>query len=162
MKQFIKFGLIGICNSCVNYIIYAACIRVDMHYVTANIIGFIVTVGFAYVLQKYLVFYKEAQKGKQVWWKMLIKTYVSYAFTGLVLTNVLSVLWMEVIGFEVILEPFYRLTRRWFYWKDAYTFAEYIVPFVNAVLIMPVNFILNKYWTYNQPDGKTRRGLKEN
>lgn len=152
MQQFIKFGLIGICNSAVNYIVYAVCIRAGMHYIIANMIGFVITVFFAYLLQKQFVFREESQGSQQVWWKILLKTYLSYAFTGLVLANVLSVLWMEILGLDVFLKPVYKWTQNWFQWEDAYTFAEYVVPFVNVVLIMPVNFILNKFWTYRKAD----------
>ncbi len=148
MKQFFKFGIAGIFNSVINYIIYIICIKLGMHYIFANIIGFIIVIYVAYLEQNYFVFRAEALNGNQVWWKILLKTYVSYGFTGLLLTNLLSVLWLDIINLAAIIGPLYQFTQAYFHWQDAYTFAEYIVPFLNLVFVVPVNYVVSKYWTY--------------
>lgn len=150
MKQFLRFGMIGLFNSIINYIIYALCIRTGMHYVLANIISFIITIFVAYLLQGKFVFKKNEEDKQQTWWKVLIKTYMSYAFTGLILTNILFILWLDIIKISTLLEPFYQLSKDFFMWKDEYTFAKYFVPFLNTFIILPINFVLNKYWTYRK------------
>lgn len=102
IKQFVKFGLAGAVNSVVNYIVYILCLSLGMHYVSANITGFIIAVFGAYLLQNQFVF--TDNKENRVWWKVLLKTYASYAFTGLILTNILSVLWIDILDLTIILE----------------------------------------------------------
>lgn len=150
MKQFLKFGMIGLFNSMINYIIYALCIRIEMHYVLANIISFMIVIFIAYLLQEKFVFKKNREDKQQIWWKVLIKTYMSYAFTGLILTNILSILWLDIIKISNLLKPLYQLSKDFFMWQDEYTFAKYFVPFLNAFITLPINFVLNKYWTYRK------------
>ena len=54
-----------------------------------------------------------------------MKTYVSYGFTGIVLNNILSYLWIEKLGI-----------------------SKYIAPLFNLVLSVPLNFIINKFWAF--------------
>ena len=81
---------------------------------------------------------------------MLIKTYISYSFTGLFMTELLLLLWINVInlgqylggvcewllGFGIIFEP-----------QDL---AASLAPLLNMVITIPVNFIINKFWAYRQ------------
>lgn len=88
--QFIKFGMVGVCNTVVSYTVYSVCYYVfhtSVH--IGNIMGFIISVFSAFLLQSRFVFKESEEKEHRVWWQVLIKTYVSYAFTGLFLTEVL-------------------------------------------------------------------------
>lgn len=146
--QFIKFGMVGLCNSVINYIIYIVCIKAGMHYVLSNIVGYIITILIAYFLQNRFVFKGNADDDRQVWWKVLIKTYASYFFTGFIVTNLLSFFWLDIFDLTTMLEPLYQLSQQYFVWEDEYMFAEFIVPFFNLFLIVPLNFLINKYWAY--------------
>lgn len=148
IKQFVKFGLAGAVNSVVNYIVYILCLSLGMHYVSANITGFIIAVFGAYLLQNQFVF--TDNKENRVWWKVLLKTYASYAFTGLILTNILSVLWIDILDLTIILEPVYRELKQYFEWTDIHDFIEYVAPFLNMLVTIPINFFINKFWTYRQ------------
>lgn len=150
MKQFIKFGIVGLFNSIINYIIYAICIKIGLHYVLANTIGFIIVIFIAYLLQTRFVFIEDTNGKQQVWWKILIKTYMSYAFSGLILTNILSFLWLDIFDLSAIIRPIYQLSYSYFTWEDEYTCLKYMVPFFNVIITMPINYIINKYWTYKQ------------
>ncbi len=149
MIQFIKFGMVGLFNSVVNYMIYIWCIKAGLHYVLANLIGFFIVIFIAFLLQRYIVFQEETGT-KQSWWKLLMKTYLAYAFTGVILNNLLSVFWLELADISVWCKPFYRLAGKWYYWQDERAFAEYIVPFINLVFTVPINFVINKKWTYQK------------
>lgn len=50
-------------------------------------------------------------------WKSLIKTYISYSFTGLFLSSILLVLWVQVLGI-----------------------SEFIAPIINLLISVPLNF----------------------
>lgn len=147
--QFVKFGLVGAFNTLLSYGIYNLCyyaFNTGVH--IANIVGFIISVLSAYLLQSKFVFKQEEGSEKRVWWKVLIKTYISYSFTGLLLTELLLLLWMNVIdisqylggacgwlaGFGIVFTP-----------KDL---AASLAPLLNMVVTIPTNFIINKFWAY--------------
>lgn len=148
IKQFVKFGLVGAINSILNYLIYAICIKWGVHYIVANIIGYIIVIFNAYLLQNRFVFNKKDRKCQQSWWKILLKTYLSYAFTGLLLTNLLSWLWIDFLDLTVIFYPIYNLTNCLFGWKSVEDFVKYVAPFLNTIITIPINFVINKFWTY--------------
>ena len=62
-------------------------------------------------------------------WKALLKTYVSYGFTGIILNNILLVLWVRVIGINKML-----------------------APIINLIINIPINFFMNKLWAFGKKD----------
>lgn len=153
--QLIKFGLVGVCNTIVSYTVYSVCYHVfhtGVH--VANIMGFVISVFTAFLLQSRFVFTESPEGEHRVWWKVLIKTYISYAFTGLVLTELLLLLWLDVLHIEQYLMP---VTT----WMTGYGFAVKpkdlavsIAPFLNMVFTIPINFCVNKFWAYRQKGKK--------
>lgn len=130
--QFVKFGLIGVTNTLVSYLIYVASLFVfdligwqaKWDYVAANVIAFLLSVIWSWFWNSRLVF--TAQEGeRRCWWKTLLRTYVAYAFTGLFLANVLSFLWIELVHAPKVL-----------------------APILNLIINVPLNFFLNKLWAY--------------
>lgn len=153
--QLIKFGLVGVCNTLVSYTVYSVCyhlLHTNVH--VANITGFVISVFTAFLLQSRFVF-KESENGAhRVWWQVLIKTYISYAFTGLFLTEVLLILWLNVLHIEQYLA---FLTV----WMAGYgivmtpkDLAVSLAPFLNMVFTIPINFCVNKFWAYRQKEKK--------
>lgn len=127
--QFLKFSLVGVSNTIISYAIYAGCIFIGLHYVLANVIAFLISVLNSYYWNNRYVFKEEGDS--RTWWKTLFKTYLSYAFTGLVLTNVLS-----------------------FVWIDVFDISAYLAPVLNLFICTPINYVLNKYWAYKSHDEK--------
>lgn len=130
LVQFIKFGLVGVTNTAVAYAIYALIIWLGGHYIVASSVSFIISVAWSFMLNNRFVFKKEAGE-ERVWWKVLLKTYLSYALTGLVLANVLLYLWIDVLGIN-----------------------QYIAFFLNLILTIPTNFLLNKLWAFRKQEVK--------
>jgi len=71
-----------------------------------------------------MVFVKEEGQQRNLW-KALIKTYISYSFTGLFLNSALLVLWVDVLHI-----------------------SEFVAPIVNLLISVPLNFIINKFWAF--------------
>lgn len=128
IEQFIKFCFVGVLNNLVYYISYLLLIKLGMHYTLANIVGFTVSVFNAFFWNNRYVF---VSQGSRVWWKTFLKTYISYFGTGIVLSNVLLLFWVEICNISVV-----------------------IAPLIDVVITMPLNFIINKNWAYknNQHD----------
>ena len=61
--------------------------------------------------------------------KEYLKTLVSYSFTGLILSNILLYLWIEKVGISGL-----------------------IAPIINIIIVTPLNFVLNKLWTFKNSD----------
>ncbi len=122
--QFIQFGFVGILNNFICYVIYLILIKMGLHYTVANIIGFSASVFNAHYWNNKYVFSSEK---KRIWWKTLLKTYVSYAGTGIILSNILLFLWINICGIPV-----------------------FIAPLVNLIITIPINFLMNKFWAYKK------------
>lgn len=124
--QFIKFGMVGGLNSALNIIIYWVCINCGMHYLAANTIGFIITVAISYILNNLFTF---SEKEEQVEWSFLrlLKTYVSYFMTGMLINSILLWFWNDYIGIN-----------------------ENLSPILNLFATVPLNFVINKFWIYRR------------
>lgn len=66
-------------------------------WIVASVVSWVISVLWAYFMQNIFVFKEDKNKEHRVWWQTLIKTYMTYAFTGLILNNILLFLWVNVI-----------------------------------------------------------------
>lgn len=141
--QFVKFALVGVTNTVISYLLNAATLLIldqlnlfpNTDIYIGNVVAFILSVLWAYVLSNKFVFKEDESKEKRVWWKTLIKTYLAYAFTGLGLSNLIS-----YVGVNI------------------FHLSKFIPPLINLVIAVPINFVLNKFWAYGQ---KKKEGSDE-
>lgn len=124
--QFVKFGVVGISNTVVYYIIYVILLFSQMPYLVASIVAYLVSICNAYYWNSRFVFTNIVCKNK---FETFIKTFLSYSGTGLILNNILLVLWVDCLGIN-----------------------EMFAPILNLVITVPVNFVLNKFWAYKRVD----------
>ena len=122
--QFVKFGLVGVSNTLISYISYLLFVLLGCHYLIASILSFVVSVTNSFYWNNRYVFREEEGK-KRSWWHTYIKTFLAYASTGLVLNNILLVLWVDVLGI-----------------------SELVAPLVNLIITIPLNYIINKFWAF--------------
>lgn len=122
--QFIKFGIVGLSNTFISYVVYIVLVAANFHYLLASIIGFLISVVNAFYWNEKYVF-KAENKAQRVWWKVFLKTFLSYAGTGLILNNILLVVWVD--WFEI---------------------SKVIAPIINLLITVPLNFVMNKYWAF--------------
>ena len=122
--QFIKFGIVSLSNTLIHYFTYLICIFAGCHYLIASVIGFLVSVINAFYWNNKYVFVKEENATRSLW-QAFLKTFLSYAGTGLVLENVLLVIWVRFLHVP-----------------------EAIAPLVTLLITIPINFILNKFWAF--------------
>lgn len=129
MAQFIKFGIVGISNTLIAYllnILVLLALRgfdLDWDFVAGNAVSFVLSVLWSFYWNNKYVFTDDGREC--VWWKTLLKTYLCYGFTGIILNNILSWLWITRLGI-----------------------SKYIAPLINLVISMPLNFVLNKLWAF--------------
>lgn len=124
LRQFIKFGLVGVSNTVVSMAVYYIVLFFDPElYMMGSILGTIVSIANAFYWNDKFVFTGNANDWRSKL-KRLGKTYVSYGGTS-ILSNVL--LWVEVTFFSV---------------------SRGVAPIVNLFVTIPLNFVINKLWTF--------------
>lgn len=136
LVQFVKFGIVGLSNTVVSYVIYVVSLLIfqknklipSVDYLVAQVIAFVLSVLWSFYWNNKYVF-KQAENQERSLWQALIKTYISYAFTGLFLNSILSLVWVEWLGIPKI-----------------------VAPIINLLVSVPINFIMNKFWAFG--DGK--------
>ncbi len=130
IAEFIKFCFVGLSNTVISYLLNVAVLALLEKYeykwdfVVANIVAFLLSVLWSFFWNNKYVFTKKENEDRSIL-KSLLKTYASYFITGIVLTNVLSYVWIEIVGL-----------------------SKYIAPIINLVITIPLNFLLNKKWAF--------------
>lgn len=128
--QFVKFGIVGVTNNIIFYVVNVAVLLLfksrafEWDYVVANIAGFLVSVLWSFYWNNKYVFKAEYGEKRSAW-RTLLKTYMAYGFTGVILSNALSYLWISVA--EI---------------------SKYVAPLINLFFVVPINFVLNKLWAF--------------
>ena len=134
--QFLKFGIVGVSNTVIGYLIYAITLKVlrffeiapavDIY--IAQFVMFMLSVAWSFYWNNSVVF-TQADGEHRNWIAALFKTYASYAFTSLFLSEFLLHLWVNVIGVD-----------------------EYIAPIINLMITVPLNFVIQKYWAFRREE----------
>ena len=93
-------------------------------YIVANLVSFFLSVLWSFYWNNKYVFTVEEGRKRNIF-KALVKTYISYGFSGILLTNVLSILWIDLLGIP-----------------------KEIAPILNLSISVPLNFIINKFWAF--------------
>ena len=124
--QIFKFGIVGASNTVISYVVYAILVYLGMHYLAANVIAYFAGVINSFIWNSKYVFKAEEDPNRHPF-KVFLKTLAASAFTGLVVNNVLLVLWVNVLNL-----------------------SEYLGPILNVLVTFPINYILNKYWAYKK------------
>lgn len=131
-KEFLQFGLVGVSNTIISYLLYVVTLLlvsksgVKFDYIIANIVSWLLSVLWSFYWNNKFVFKKEEGEKRNIW-AALSKTYVSYGFTGLILNNILSVLWVSVLHI-----------------------SKMLAPIINLVISIPINFFMNKLWAFGK------------
>lgn len=131
LVQFLCFCFVGFTNMIVAYITYLIALYFFHYiftydYIVANIVSFFVSSSWSFFWNNNYVFEKGNNKvSMKKIICMLMKNYCVYGFSGIVLSNVLSFVWIEIL-----------------------LISKYVAPVINIVISVPINYVLNKYWVY--------------
>ncbi|MGN0287711.1 MAG: GtrA family protein [Atopobiaceae bacterium] len=126
--QVFKFGIVGVSNTIISYVVYAVLVFFGMHYLVANVIAYFAGVVNSFIWNSKFVFKAEDDPNRNPA-KVFVKTLAASAFTGLVINNLLLILWVNVLNL-----------------------SEYIGPILNLAVTFPLNYVLNKYWAYKKEE----------
>lgn len=130
LVQFVKFGVVGLTNTIISYVLNVLVLlalkpyNVSWDYVAGNVIAFVLSVLWSFYWNNKYVFSVGSGEQRDTW-RTLIKTYMAYGFTGIILNNVLSAIWINALGI-----------------------SKYVAPMLNLIFSIPLNFIINKLWAF--------------
>lgn len=120
--QFVKFSLVGLSNTVISYMVYALFVFWGTHYLVGSVAGFVVGVLNSFYWNNKYVFTAQRERNLLA---TLARTFMAYSFTGLVLSNALLYLWVEVLHINA-----------------------YLGPIINLFVTTPINFLVNKLWAF--------------
>ena len=131
MVQVALFALVGFSSALVNLGVYnlilwglrSLGVFFGFDFLIAQFFGFVISVAWAFFFNRRYVFRAPGAP----WKESLIKVYIAYSLTGIGLSSLLSLLWVYV--FEIPKE---------------------VLSILNDCLCFPVNFLLNKYWSFRK------------
>ena len=131
MMQILLFALVGFSSALVNLGIYNLVLWglqtlglfPGIDFLIAQFFGFVISVAWAFWFNRRYVFRAPGAP----WKESLIRVYITYSITGIGLSWLLSLLWVRVFGIP-----------------------KEVVTLLNDTLCFPVNFLLNKYWSFKK------------
>lgn len=132
IEQFIRFCMVGATNVVVAYstnvatlfLLGAVAPGFKWDYVVANIVAFLVSVYWSFYWNSRKVFHFDT-KDKGARRRALLRTYLCYGFTGILLNNLLATLWIRGLGV-----------------------SKLISPLMNLAITIPINYLTNKKWAF--------------
>lgn len=132
--QFVKFGIVGLSNTIISYVIYIVSlllfrqmeILIESGYLVAQVIAFVLSVLWSFYWNNKIVFNLQEGEDRSVF-RALIRTFISYSFTGLFLNSILLIFWIKVLHI-----------------------SEFIAPIINLLVSVPLNFVINKFWAFKK------------
>ena len=130
LTQFVLFGIVGVSNTVISYLLNIMVLgllspfRLAWDYIAGNLVAFLLSVLWSFYWNNRIVFTQGDGQSRNLW-KALLKAYAAYGFTGIVLNNILSWIWISM-----------------------FHISKYIAPLINLVISVPLNFVINKLWTF--------------
>ena len=91
-------------------------------YLIAFFISFVLSVLWSFYWNKNFVF--KLRQNTNLF-QALLKTYISYSLTGLILSGIMLYVLVDILGF-----------------------SEVFAPLVILMITVPLNFFLNKFWSF--------------
>lgn len=124
--QFVKFGIVGVSNTLISYLVYLIFLFSlgEDYYLVGSVVGFFVSVLNAFYWNDKYVFKKKEYEFRSKS-KALVKVVLSYAITGLVLNNILLIIFVGPLHI-----------------------SKAFGPLVVLLITIPINFLINKLWAF--------------
>jgi len=136
LTQFFKFCMVGVSNVAFSYTVNVITLLLinlvkpglKYDYIIANVVAFLLSVYWSFFWNSRKVFHLKTRSKAQRR-KALLRSYLCYGFTGILLNNLLSTLWIEGLGI-----------------------SKFISPLLNLVFTIPLNYLTNKKWAFAVKD----------
>ena len=118
--QFLKFGIVGLSNSIITFVVYSILVFCGSNYIVANVIGYCAGVVNSYIWNSKFVFKRQQSK---------------VLFTKFMLVNLITLSINTVLIFILI---------------EKFEYGKYVSQLITISVSMIINFTLNKLWTFKK------------
>jgi len=120
-KELIIYGFCGVLTTVVNYAVYFACTKLfSIHYLVSNVIAWVISVMFAYLVNKIFVFVS-LDWSREKLWKEISQFVAARVFSGAGETLMLLVL-VDMMGYP-----------------------DSIIKIIAGILVIIVNYLFSKW-----------------
>lgn len=120
--SFIKFGLVGVSNTLVNWIIFFILNSIGVYYITSNIIAYLIaTVNSYFWNSKWVFKYKKEES---------IRTSLKF-----ILLNLIGLVLNSIILYLLV---------------DLFNYNKMISLIIATGIIMIINYFINKVWVFKE------------
>ena len=127
--QFIKFSIVGLSNTIVSYVAYVAILLVlqtfgllqDLDYLVSQWLSYTLSILWSFYWNRRMVFLSD----RVPWHIALVRSFIAYSFTGLLLSSILLYIEVDVMGM-----------------------SKLIAPIINIAICVPINYLINKHWAF--------------
>lgn len=126
--QFVKFCMVGFSNTMITYTVYYALTFVGLPYVVAYTAGFILGVVNAFYWNNKFVFGTSETRNLLI---TFLRMTAVYSVIGFFLSNFLLIALIERLSI-----------------------SKYVAPVFILILTIPLNFLLNKFWSFKAKGDK--------
>ena len=122
ISKFIKFGIVGILNTLINWTIFAILNFLGMYYIISNIIAYVIATINSYIWNSKWVFKYRGEDKKETTGKFILLN-----LFGLSLNTVILYLFVDLMRFNKL-----------------------IALVITTIIVMIINYILNKVWVFKE------------
>jgi putative flippase GtrA len=122
-RQFVKFCLVGIINTAIDYLVYFGLTRgLDLYFLYANIIAILVAMTFSFIFNKYWTFRDYQKNIKKQYSKFFLVNIVYFLLNNMIVFSLVKYL----LIFDLL--------------------AKIIAIFIGLIW----NFTANRHWTFKR------------
>ena len=122
VNKFVKFGLVGVLNTLINWIIFALLNFIGVYYIVANVIAYVIATANSYIWNSKWVFKYNGKNKKETTAKFVILNLI-----GLGLNTGILYLLVDMVGFNKL-----------------------IALVITTGIVMIINYIVNKLWVLKE------------
>lgn len=122
INKFIKFGLVGVLNTLINWIIFSLLNFVGVYYIIANIIAYAVATVNSYIWNSKWVFKYNGKDKKETTVRFVILNLLGLALNTAIL----------------------------YFLVDMLLFNKLAGLVITTAIVMVINYLLNKIWVFNE------------
>lgn len=65
IKEMISYGVVGVCTTLANYVVYYVCLKMGLYWLFSNTVAWIAAVIFAYITNRKVVFHSSKDMKKE-------------------------------------------------------------------------------------------------
>lgn len=122
ISKFIKFALVGVLNTLINWTVFTLLNFINMYYILANIIAYVIATINSYIWNYKWVFEYNGENKKETTFKFVI---------------------LNLIGLGINTIILYLLV-------DKFKFNKLIALVITTGIVMIINYLINKIWVFKE------------